>query len=84
MNPKTHDISAKQKNFRMHIDGICNFILIDCGSEIVTGDYLLLRELTDTEESFTGQVLTRKITHVSRGPKPGIEEGWAILSLEKY
>lgn len=52
------------------------------------GDVLILREFTPPAPGgllsglYTGRVLARRITSITRGPDFGIPEGYAAMSLE--
>lgn len=44
-------------------------------------DWLLLREWKPDTEDYTGREIAALVLHVERGPAPGLEDGWALLSI---
>ena len=72
-------VARGEKTFEIRID--------DRGFAV--GDCLLLRRTLHTGEQmhfgsplvYTGEYVTRTITHILRGPIYGLRSGWAILSL---
>jgi hypothetical protein len=47
------------------------------------GDILVLREWEPASSNYTGRAVRKTISHITRGPRWGLPDGFAMLSLAR-
>lgn len=67
-----HDIWWNRKTFELRYN--------DRNYQV--GDTLLLKEWNKDTQEFTGRECMRTVTSMLSGPRPGLSEGWVIMSIK--
>ena len=87
---KIHELKTDSDVFQALLRGNKTYEIRKDDRGFSVGDKLLLRETAFTGAEmacgmpleYTGLTDTRKVTHILRGPRFGLEEGWVIMSVE--
>jgi hypothetical protein len=90
-NKYQHILKTDSVVFQAVLDRLKTYEIRFDDRDFHIGDTLLLKETKSTGEAmkkgkplvFTGREITKKISHILRGPIYGLEEGWVILSFQK-
>jgi len=88
---KTHNLKTDSDVFKSVQCGDKTFEIRKDDRGFQVGDYLVLLETKYTGEQmksepaspmlYTGEACVRRVTHILRGPKYGLREGWVIMSV---
>jgi len=76
-----HDLKIHPVHFVHVKSGHKKFELRKNDRPYAVGHTLRLREWCPDRECYTGNEVITKITHTLRGPRPGLSEGYVILSI---
>ena len=78
---RTHELTIWPDSFAAVSNGSKPFDVRKNEQNFQVGDALLLRELNPTTHEYTGQTLSRWVSHVLPGNTFGVEPGWCVLGL---
>ena len=78
---RTHELTIWPDSFAAVANGSKPFDVRKNDPNFQVGDALLLRELNPPTHEYTGQTLTRWVSHVLPGNTFGVEAGWCVLGL---
>lgn len=89
---KTHELKTDPEPFDQVASNDKTFEIRKDDRDFKVGDKLILRKTVHTGAEmaegkpleYTGDVVTRRIIHIMRGPAYGLAEGWVIMSIDVH
>lgn len=81
--PKIHHLKIYPEYYQAVFMGHKSFeIRSILDRDFQVGDYVILKEYDKDSQTYTGRELVRNISYILTDECPGIEKGYAILSIQ--
>lgn len=78
-----HDLKCWPSPFRAIRKGIKTHEFRENDRNFQEGDSVDLHEWMPKKKQFTGDILTVKVTYITRGPAFGIPKGYCVMSVKR-
>jgi hypothetical protein len=81
MCEKVHELKILNEYFIHVKSGLKTFELRKNDRDFIAGDVVVLKEIDEEKQSFTGRIISKNITYVLHGGVYGLEKDYCIIGL---
>jgi ASC-1-like (ASCH) protein len=78
---KVHELKILNEYFIHVKSGLKTFELRKNDRDFIAGDVVVLKEIDEEKQSFTGRIISKNITYVLHGGVYGLEKDYCIIGL---
>jgi hypothetical protein len=79
---KVHELKILNEYFIHVKSGLKTFELRKNDRDFIAGDVVVLKEIDEEKQSFTGRIISKNITYVLHGGVYGLEKDYCIIGLD--